>query len=484
MADVVFAFEDVGLGLPLQEALEAQGHRVVWDPGLAAGPTAAGPSAGAEAASPPPDLVILAPRADFEEAVVAWRDADPPPGLLAVGTGNDAEKRAEARGVAFIDGSRPPEEVTAAADRALALRYAGGLSPRFARAALGMPPAAEGPDDAEAGRIVAAARELDLDLVRAALRARASEYAAATALVDRLREARALEIPEVELSRHLDGTRTVRTLVRAGVVEPARAGRLLWALASVGGATLTPDPPDRDTPGRRAVAETRSHLRARRDRLDGSTYYDVLEVTPDASADEVDVAVRALALRYGPDAIGALDLGDLAQLAEPMWTQIGKARSVIADIASRGRYNDWLTSRRERLRTTWAQNVDRKRAEEAFAKGQKALIDGEPFAAVSAMAKACRDHPDHPDYEASLAWANHRAALARGEDGEASARKERAYAYEALAGRRPWPRGLVALALLCVADGDPEAARWHLHEALRCDPNLPAARQILRRIAR
>ncbi len=485
MAEVVIAFDDIGLGLPLQEALEAKGHRVVWDPGLATGPGR--PSAGdgrAGAHSQAPDLVILSPSPDLGGVVAAWHAARPPPGLLVVGSGAGAAERAEACGVPFADSAQSPGELTESADRALALRYAGALGPGFARAALGLPDAGDGElSEAEAGRIIAGARELDLDIVRAALRRHAQDYVVATSLVATLREHRALEIPEVELTRLLDGTKTVQSVIRAGAIEPARAGRLLWALASVGGASLSPEPPDRGTPARRALAEARAHLRARRDRLDGSTYYDVLEVAPDADAGEVDAAVRALSLRYGPDALAPLDLGDLAHLAEPMWTQIGKARSVIADIASRGRYNDWVASRRDRLRTTWANNLDRKRAEAAFSRGQRALVEGDPFAAVSAMAKACREHPDHPDYEASLAWARHRAALARGDDGERSAAEERRIAADALRGRRPWPRGLVALGLLCVADGDSEAARFHLHEALRCDPNLPAARRILRRIS-
>ncbi len=475
MADVVITFDDVGLGLPLQEALESRGHRVTWDPGRASGP-------GSGAA---PDLVILALRRDFEAAVAAWRDAYPPPGLLLLDGGEEASRRAAACAVDAADPSDAPEVLVAACERALALRFAGALSLPFARAALGLPSAAgdASPED-DARHIVAGARALDLDLVRAALRRHATDYVATTALIPTLREHRILEIPEVELCRRLDGTITAQSAVRAGVVEPARAGRLLWALACIGGVTLTPEPPDLGTGARRGLAEIRAHLRARRDRLDRSTYYDVLEVTPDAENDDIERAVRGLALRYGLEVLGAFDLGDLASLAEPMWTQIGKARQVLSEIASRGRYNDWVGSRRGELRTTWANNRDRKRAEAAFARGQRALVDGDAFGAVSAMAMACREHPDHPDYEASLAWARHRAALARGEDREASARVERAVADEALRGRRPWPRGLVALGLLCMADGDPDAARWHLHEALRCDPNQPAARQILRRLKR
>jgi hypothetical protein len=468
VADVVITFDDVGLGLPLQEALEDKGHRVTWNPGLAAGPSAA------TGASDLPDLVVVTLRDGFEDTVTAWRQVAPPPAMLVIGAGEATRQRTSACGVVAVDPARSPDELVAAADRALALRFAGALSVPFARAALGLPSASDAAPQVEARRIVEGARE--------ALRRHATDYVRATQVVASLREHRILEIPEVELARKLEGTITLQSAVRAGPLAPSRAGRLLWALACIGGVTLTPEPPDRATAARRALSETRAHLRARRDRLDRATYYDVLEVTPDATTDEIDRAVRSLALRYGPEVLSPLDLAELSNLAEPMWSQIRKARQVIADIANRGRYNDWVSSRRTELRTTWAKNLDRKRAEAAFVRGQQALVDGDAFGAVSAMAMACREHPDHPDYEASLAWARHRAALVRGEDREASARVEREAAYEALRGRRPWPRGLVALGLLCMADGDPDAARWHLHEALRCDPEQPAARQILRRL--
>jgi hypothetical protein len=51
-----------------------------------------------------------------------------------------------------------------------------------------------------------------------------------------------------------------------------------------------------------------------------------------------------------------------------------------------------------------------------------------------------------------------------------------------LLGRRPWPPALIALALLCTAAGDVDAARWHLHTALAIDPTMPAAAQLAHRL--
>ena len=72
--------------------------------------------------------------------------------------------------------------------------------------------------------------------------------------------------------------------------------------------------------------------------------------------------------------------------------------------------------------------------------------------------------------------------VASGKDQVAAAVAERAVLDELLLGRRPWPRALVALALLCAAGGDPDAARWHLRVALAIDPNVPAAAQLAQRL--
>src|SRR5690606_16898751 len=111
----------------------------------------------------------------------------------------------------------------------------------------------------------------------------------------------------------------------------------------------------------------------------------------------------------------------------------------------------------------WAFEVpDPSVAEEFFRRGQAALVAGETFRAVSDIAGACRHHPDHPNYEAYLCWARFRAEAERGGDREELVGKERGIAEQALVGRRPWPPALVALAMLCAADNDPESAKFHL----------------------
>jgi hypothetical protein len=481
VARVALALDDVGLAVPLQENLEASGHQVLWSPPLVDGPEALAPPGA------PVDVVVVAEASGrlLGPGLHRWREREPPPALLAVVLTQAGRDAAAAERVPVVAASAPPRAIAIAVDRALLVRWAGGLSRAYARGALRL--VAE-PDPArDAARIIAAGRQVDFELVREALRGYAGHYAAATDLVAALRDLRALEIPEVSMVSAIDGAHTLKSVVRAASagLGAAQAGRTLWSLACTGALLITVEPCDLGTPERRAVGTARQHLRARQTRLAGASHYDVLEVTPAAEPAELDLAVRALAVRFSPERLQSLDLGDAAAMVAPMWKAIVAAAAALADPAARLEHHDELRARMPGFSSVWALGPhDRQRAEQAFARGQRALLAGEPFKAVSEMAAAARAHADHPDYEASLAWARYRAELARGKPrGEAAAR-ERAVAESALAGRRPWPRALVALALLCVADEDPEAARWCLGEALAVDPALPVAQQLMARLGR
>lgn len=82
MARVALALDDVGLAVPLQELLEAARHQVTWSPSLVGGPGAL-PPGGA-----PLDVVVTTDSRGRElgPTLAAWRDLDPPPALLVVGS--------------------------------------------------------------------------------------------------------------------------------------------------------------------------------------------------------------------------------------------------------------------------------------------------------------------------------------------------------------------------------------------------------------
>jgi tetratricopeptide (TPR) repeat protein len=259
--------------------------------------------------------------------------------------------------------------------------------------------------------------------------------------------------------------------------------RLVWALASMGAVDVSAEVRDIATPGRRALAEVRAHLRARAARLERSTFYDVLELTPLAEIEDIEAAYQKVALRFAPDVLATYDLAELAAQVGPSWDLVEKARSVLVDHAQRGRYHDWLRQKLPELRTVWAIDPNSvPAAAAAFARGQRYLGDGDVHKAMSELAAACRVFPGHPEYESSLAWARYRVQVASGRDRTAAAIAERAAVEDLLLGRRPWPRALVALALLCAAAGDVETARWHLRVVLAIDPSDPAAAQLALRL--
>lgn len=467
---VLLAFTDVGLGIPLQEALEALGRSATWEPGATPDRKRADP----------PDVVILdgdAASPPLGERADAWRALDPAPGLIAIGQTSAGVSAAAAARVTLVPSSATPPQLSTALDDAARLRFAAALSPGLARRALSLPPGADIP------QLVAAARNLDVELARAALRWHAQHYVAATARVDELRDARALIPPEIEHVRHMNGTLTLQSVVRAGPLDAPAAARLVWILGSLGAVTLGPEPPDLATAARRALSELRAHLRARTARLARATFYDVLEITPLAEIEEIEAAYRVLEWRYGPGRTGAVDLGDTAALAAPAWDQVERARKVLNDVAARGRYNDWLRDRWSQLETRWGiDGASSSAAAEFYGRAQQALTAGDVHRALSEMAAAARNHPGHPEYEAGLAWARYRVEVAGGRDQAEIARRERGVAERATLGMRPWPRALLALALLCVADRDLDSARWYLREALAVDPSSPAARQLMARL--
>jgi hypothetical protein len=471
---VLVAVAEVGSGVQLEETLNRAGFEARWDSAQADGPTGA---TTCEA------VVLDADRLGerLAEVAAAWRDQPTAPGVIAVGASTVAREQApKARLALLLPGASAPT-LAAAIREAAKLRFASGMTWSVMRAALRLPPL-ENTVDAWAGTLLHA-RNVDVELARSALRWHAQHYATPTARLAELREERILQVPELETIAHADGTKTVQTLVKAGPLDPTQTARLLWALTSLGAIDLTPEVRDVATPARRSLDEIRKHLRARVARLERSTYFDVLEITPLAEYPEIETAYQLVGSRYSPRALARYDLAELVALAAPTWEIVEKARAVLVDHAQRGRYTDYLRAHIHQMRTTWAIDVaSSKTAADAFARGQAALGEGDAHKAMGQFAMACRHHAGHPDYEATLAWVRYRVQVESGKEPSETARQERAAVEQFLVGRRPWPRALVALALLCAAAGDPDSARWHLAIALSIDPNVPAAAQLAQRL--
>ncbi len=471
---VVIALADVGSGVQLEESLVQAGIAAKWDRTLADGPRG---GAGC-------DVVVL--DGDhlgkrLAEVADRWRAHVSVPGVVAIGASLVAREQAPHARVTLLAPTASPATLAGAIREAAKLRLATGMRWPVLRAALRLPPADN--DLAAWPATLLAARNVDLEVPRAALRWHAGDYATPTPVLEQLRDERILTVPELETLAHVDGTSTVQRLVRLGPLDPLQSARLLWALVSLGALELTPEVRDVATPQRRALDEIRHHLRARTQRLETATYYDVLEVTPLAEYPELEAAYQLVAARYSPDALARFDLGALASQSASTWALIEKARMVLVDHAARGRYHDWLRANLPQLQTRWAiEQAAAKAAADAFARGQRALGEGDVHRAMGDLAMACRQHPGHPEYESNLAWARLRVQVASGRDQREAALAERATIERILLGCRPWPRALIALALVCAAASDAEAAHWHLHVALTIDPNVAHGSQLAHRL--
>jgi curved DNA-binding protein CbpA/DNA-binding response OmpR family regulator len=474
---VFLSSDDLGLGIQLVDTLEAAGHQVTWPREPASGP----PSRLADV----PDAVIVDGPTDpatVGQWVHAWRALSPPPAVILLARNSASSQLAEQLRAAALPNNADGRALAAVLERALQLRFAADLTPRYATAALGVTGAA---GEAErAVMIVSRSRNADIAMVREALRARTHHYVTATELATNMVNHRALVRAEIELVKHLNGTLTLGRCIDTAP-DPPGAARLLWALTCVGGAVLSPEPLDLATLSRRALRHARFHLRERYRRMSAGQvhYYETLEVCYTPSPAELNEAARRLALRYAAQNLANLDLGDLAGAVRPLWEQIEKAFQVLANPAARAQYNAWLAQRGLDVNRIRAERgIDPAAAEDEFLAGQRALQRGDVNKAISFFAAACRRFPNHSDYECYLAWARYRSSLDRGEDKAAAAQRERQAAEAQLAGRQPRPRALLALGLLCVACEDVHAARWHLNEALRADPAFATARQILLRL--
>jgi hypothetical protein len=471
---VLIAVGDVGSGVQLEEALNGAGFEATWDAAQHGGPVG----------NTLCDVVLVdADQLGASLAAIAdaWRDQPSAPGVVAVGSSAAAREHAPAARVTLLSPAAKVATLAQAIKDAAKLRLAAGMRWSVMRAALKLPPVENEPAAWPAA--VLHARNVDLDVARAALRWHVQHYATPTPMLAQLRDERVLTVPELATLDHVDGTQTVQRLVKTGPLDPTQSARLFWAMTSMGALALTPEVYDVATPSRRALDEIRRHLRARVARLEKSTYYDVLEITPLAEYDEIEAAYRMVGSRFSPQALARYDLAELVSHVQPTWDVVEKARAVLVDHAQRGRYTDWLRKNLASLKTTWAIDVnDSKAAAEAFTRGQRALGEGDAHKAMGELARACRFHSGHPDYEANLAWARFRVQVASGRPAQEVAKIERELVESVVLGRRPWPRALVALALLCAAGGDADSARWHLAIALSIDPNVPAAAQLAQRL--
>src|SRR5262249_37064148 len=118
----------------------------------------------------------------------AWRDHPSLPGLVALGASPVARVQATAARVVLVEPAAPTAQLVSAIKEAARLRHASGMRWTILRGALGLPPPADEP--ATWGPTLVAARSVDIEIPKAALRWHAVHYATPTARMQDLRDER------------------------------------------------------------------------------------------------------------------------------------------------------------------------------------------------------------------------------------------------------------------------------------------------------
>src|SRR5207253_2492342 len=136
-----------------------------------------------------PDVVLVdADRlgARLAEIVDAWRTRPTVPGVLAIGADRSARDHAARAHAALVAPGATPAVLVAAIRDAHELRLAGAMRWPLLRAALYLPAADDEPTAWQP--TLAAARVVDIEIPRAALRWHVHDYATPTARLDELRD--------------------------------------------------------------------------------------------------------------------------------------------------------------------------------------------------------------------------------------------------------------------------------------------------------
>jgi curved DNA-binding protein CbpA len=231
----------------------------------------------------------------------------------------------------------------------------------------------------------------------------------ATALLEPAALERLLYV--LTLTRHLDtgvpplGVNTATRPVIAAITPRRRAASSAQLPKAVAVAEDTPAP--NGPPPRRELTQTgrfasRQEIEAKHGQLDQLNYYQLLDLDPAVSTEQIAVAFSALVRRWHPDRLSP-ELSDLKDVSMRVFARMTEAHRTLAHANTREEYDRSLGG--ESVEDSeQAQVVRVLRAAEAFQKAEilmrKRDLDGaERFASV-----AIAGDKDQPEYAALYAW--------------------------------------------------------------------------------
>jgi curved DNA-binding protein CbpA len=226
-----------------------------------------------------------------------------------------------------------------------------------------------------------------------------------------------------------------------------------------------------------------------------SSYYDVLRVSNDASADEIKMAYYALARHFHPDLFSKAD-PSLQRRIETAFARVTQAYDTLRDAGQRATYDSKLQAqvraqqlaeqapkptlkKKERAPGEPDESDDpqinvNERAEQQFKEGFAALIAGQRTQALSLLASAARTIPVEPRYRAfyGKALASH----------EGSRRLAEAELQAAVRLEPNNSEYRLMLAELYRDLGFGVRARTEAERAVSLDPNNRKARELLKKL--
>lgn len=131
-------------------------------------------------------------------------------------------------------------------------------------------------------------------------------------------------------------------------------------------------------------------------------HFELLGVSPNASAGEISTAFVRAARQFHPDRLAGAGLRDLYPLAEKILARINEAAMVLGDPTRRAEYVALLSAGPQAARTNLPTVLE---AENTFLKGEVFLKKGDHAKAIECFVAANQGNPGEPQYRAYLAWA-------------------------------------------------------------------------------
>jgi curved DNA-binding protein CbpA/CheY-like chemotaxis protein len=260
------------------------------------------------------------------------------------------------------------------------------------------------------------------------------------------------------------------SLCQSGLLVLAGGNRA--AAAKAGPAAPAPSPDDdkgKVFTGQESAA--RRTLFTERDRLADGTHYDILNVGPEASVDEIRKGYIVAAKKYHSDSFSGLELGSARRVAEELFARVNEANSVLNDKNKRAEYDVYLDRKSKGLPTDVSAIL---RAEGVFQKGELFFKKGRWEEAEAHFREAIGLNHAEAEFHAYLGMAIFKRT---GKATEAQQHLDKALELDPRL-----PSGAIFAAQLAESAGDVERAKSILRKAVDKDPEFQQAKDELRRI--